>query len=168
MASRVLADARALVLFAAWAPQQIERALELGEEFREIAVSFLAVAERVDRRLDAAIAMGERLDGRAAELIELGVSVRELGRRFDERGAEISERANRVAETGEELIAVLPAFERAVAMAAPLEGAIDRVGRLVDMLPGGAAARRRTEQAAETARGERPGSEDPAPRAADA
>jgi hypothetical protein len=60
------------------------------------------------------------------------------------------DRANKVTETGAELIAVLPAFERAIEMATPLEGAIDRFGRLVDRLPGGA-ARRRAEQAAETA-----------------
>jgi hypothetical protein len=80
--------------------------------------------------------------------------MRELGFRFDERGGELVDRANRVAETGEELIAVLPAFERAVEMATPLEGAIDRFGRFVDLLPGGA-ARRRAEQAAEAATAER-------------
>jgi hypothetical protein len=36
---------------------------------------------------------------------------------------------------------MLPTLERAIEMASPLEGAIDRVGRLVDRLPGGAARR---------------------------
>jgi hypothetical protein len=80
----------------------------------------------------------------------MGKGMQDLGQRVDQRGAEIVDRANRVTETGAELIAVLPALERAVEMATPLEGAIDRFGRLVDRLPGGA-ARRRTEQATETA-----------------
>jgi hypothetical protein len=66
----------------------------------------------------------------------------ELGDRIDARGAEIVDRATRVADTGAELIAVLPAFERALEMATPLEGAIDRFGRFVDRLPGGAVRRR--------------------------
>ena len=47
-----------------------------------------------------------------------------------------------MAETGSELIGVLLAFERALQMATPLEGAIDRFGRLVDRLPGGTQQRR--------------------------
>jgi hypothetical protein len=86
--------------------------------------------------------LGERLDARAAELIELGDGIRELGGDIDARGAEIVDRAGQVVETGSELIAVLPAFERALEMATPLEGAIDRFGRLVDRLPGGAQRRR--------------------------
>jgi hypothetical protein len=93
------------------------------------------------------IALGERLDSRVDDLLELGANVQELGARIDDRGAELVDRANRVSETGAELIAVLPALERAIEMATPLEGAIDRFGRLVDRLPGGA-TRRRAEQAA--------------------
>jgi len=68
--------------------------------------------------------------------------MRDLGDRIDVRGGEIADRAGQVVETGAELIAVLPAFERALEMATPLEGAIDRFGRLVDRLPGGATRRR--------------------------
>jgi hypothetical protein len=71
-----------------------------------------------------------------------------LGKRVDKRGAEIVDRGDEivagaasVAETGSELIGMLPALERAIEMASPLEGAIDRFGRLVDRLPGGQARR---------------------------
>jgi hypothetical protein len=67
--------------------------------------------------------------------------MQKLGQQVDARGAEIVDRATRVVETGSELIGVLPALERALEMASPLEGAIDRFGRLVDRLPGGAARR---------------------------
>lgn len=150
VAGRIVADFDAVVRFARVAPAQIERGLELAEAIADTVAALASAADGFDQRFKAAIALGDQLDGRIAELIALGASIRDLGYRFDERGGELVERANRVAETGEELIAVLPAFERAVEMAAPLEGAIDRFGRLVDRLPGGT-ARRRAEQAAETA-----------------
>jgi hypothetical protein len=121
----------------------------------------LEIAERLDRRAEAVMSLGERLDERAVELLELGATMRDLGHRIDDRGAEIVERASQVVETGGELITVLPAFERALEMATPLEGAIDRFGRLVDRLPGGG-ARRRGELAGEPGEipppGRRPGS----------
>ena len=154
LASRVVADAGAVIRLVRGAPSQIERALDLAQELAQVGAALASATDRFDQRFEAMIALGEQLDSRADELITLVESMRELGYRFDERGGELIERANRVAETGEELIAVLPAFERAVEMATPLEGAIDRFGRFVDLLPGGA-ARRRAEQVAEAAGVER-------------
>jgi hypothetical protein len=145
--NRVLSDLSAIASAARTAPAQLELILELGEEIAAIGQSVLAVAQRLDQRAEAIMALGERLDARGNELIKLGTSIEELGRRIDARGIEIVDGAGRVADTGGELIAVLPALERAVAMATPLEGAIDRFGRLVDRLPGGT-ARRRAEQIA--------------------
>src|SRR5579884_642726 len=125
--NRVLGDLGAIARAARRAPAQLDRVLELGEEIAAIGHGVLAVAER--------------LDDRAVQLIELGAQMRELGEHIDARGAEIVERVTRVADTGEELIGVLPALERAIEMATPLEGAIDRFGRLVDRLPGGVRAR---------------------------
>jgi len=71
--------------------------------------------------------LGERVDKRGTEMVEAG--------------DEIVASAARLSETGSELIGALPALERAIEMASPLEGAIDRFGRLVDRLPGGAARR---------------------------
>jgi hypothetical protein len=139
---RVLSDLGAVARFARSAPAKLDRVLELGEDMAGIGYAVLAIAERLDARADAIMVLGERLDRRAVELIELGESMRELGERVDSRGAEIVEGATKVADTGGELIGVLPAFERALEMATPLEGAIDRFGRLVDRLPGGTARRR--------------------------
>ena len=154
--NRMLTDLAAVARLARSAPRQLDRILELGEEIAAIGHQVLDVAERLDRRAgaimelgerldrraEAFMALGERLDGRAADLIEVGDGIRELGARIDARGEEIVDRAGRVVETGTELITVLPAFERALEMATPLEGAIDRFGRLVDRLPGGATRRR--------------------------
>jgi hypothetical protein len=140
--NRALSDLGAIARMARVAPAQLDRVLELGEEIAQIGYRVLDIAERLDRRAEEVVTLGERLDARAGELLDLGVTIRELGDRFDSRGAEIVDRATRVVETGTELIAVLPAFERAVEMASPLEGAIDRFGRLVDRLPGGVTRRR--------------------------
>ena len=143
VANRVVTDLGAIARFATMAPAQFERMLELGEEIASIGRQVLEIAERLDRRAEAIMILGERLDSRAAELVELGAQMRDLGGRIDYRGGEIVERAGQVVETGTELIAVMPTFERALEMATPLEGAIDRFGRLVDRLPGGGARRAR-------------------------
>ncbi len=142
MVNRLVSDLSAVARAARTAPLQLRQILELGEEIATIGRTVLAVAERLDRRAEAIMQLGERLDQRAAELLELGREMGELGHRIDVRGAEIVDGASRVANTGNELITVLPAFERALEMASPLEGAIDRFGRLVDRLPGGTARRR--------------------------
>ncbi len=142
----MLSDLAAVARLARVAPAQFDRLLELGEEIAAIGRSVLEITERLDERADAIMLLGERLDARADELVRMGAEMREVGHRIDTRGGEIVDSANRVAETGSELIAVLPAFERALEMATPLEGAIDRFGRLVDRLPGGGATRRRVEE----------------------
>jgi hypothetical protein len=139
--NRALADLGAIARLASSAPAQFDRMLELGEQIAAIGRDLLEIGERLDRRAEAVLVIGNRLDERAAELLELGGSLQGLGEQVDARGAEIADRATRVVDTGSELIGVLPTLERALAMASPLEGAIDRFGRLVDRLPGGAARR---------------------------
>lgn len=146
--NRALSDVAAIARLARSAPAQIDRVLELGEEVAGIGRSILQIAERLDRRAAAIMELGDRLDRRADELVQLGSEMRDVGYRVEHRGGEIVESANRVVETGSELVTVLPAFERALEMATPLEGAIDRFGRLVDRLPGGAARRRAEERLA--------------------
>jgi hypothetical protein len=161
----LLSDVAAIARTARDAHAQLDRILELGEEMAAIGRSVLAIAERLDARAEAIldlgdrldhraeailalgerldrrgetlIVQGERLEGRGTDLIDLGARIMELGERIDARGAEITDRATLVADTASELIAVLPTLERALQMATPLEGAIDRFGRLVDRLPGG-------------------------------
>jgi hypothetical protein len=132
--NRVVTDVTDAARLARVAPAQLERLLELGEEIAAIGRQILVIAERLDERADAIMALGERLDRRAEEVLELGTTVAATGVQINERGAEI-------VETGAELIAVMPTFERALDMATPLEGAIDRFGRLVDRLPGGGTRR---------------------------
>ena len=154
--NRALSDLSALARAARRAPEQLDRLLTLGEELATIGHGMLELGERVDRRAEgilslgermdvqaaAILALGDRIDTRAEGLLELGGQMREIGDQIDHRGAELVDRAGQVAQTGNELVGMLPTLERAIAMTTPLEGAIDRVGRLVDRLPGGAARRR--------------------------
>jgi hypothetical protein len=148
---RVVSDLGAIARAAPRVPAQLDRMLELGEEIAAIGRSVLQVAERLDERAESILELGARLDGRAesilelggrldertTELIDLGTRMHALGDRVDARGAEVADQAGAVVETTAELITVLPTLERALQMATPLEGAIDRFGRLVDRLPGG-------------------------------
>jgi hypothetical protein len=144
MVSRALTDLGAIARMARTAPAQLERILELGEEMADIGRGVLEIAERLDERADAALSLGERLDARAAELLKLGHKMEKMGKRFDKRAGEVVERGDelvasseRVTEAASDLIRMLPALERALEMASPLEGAIDRFGRFFDRLPGG-------------------------------
>jgi hypothetical protein len=137
VANRIASDVAALARLARAAPAQLDRMLELGEEIASIGRGLLEIAERLDRRAEAVMVLGDRLDRRAGELIDLGGNMQLLGEQVDARGAQIVDRAAAVVQTGSELINVLPALERALEMATPLEGAIDRFGRFVDRLPGG-------------------------------
>jgi len=163
--NRILSDISAIARAARQAPDQLDRMLELGEEIADIGRAVLEIAERLDERAAAILTLGERLDeragailllgeqldaraeailelggrldGRTSDLIDLGVRIHDLGYRVDARGAEVANQANAVVESANELITVMPTLERALALATPLEGAIDRFGRLVDRLPGG-------------------------------
>jgi hypothetical protein len=165
--NRAVSDLSAIARLARSAPAQLDRMLELGEEIASIGRGVLEMTERLDRRADAVLTLGERINDRATELLALGEQINALGERIDERGSEIVDRAGKVVQTGAELITMMPAFERALEMATPLEGAIDRFGRLVDRLPGGAgrAPTRRPATRDQTARSSPdPTTDPPAPR----
>jgi hypothetical protein len=157
--ARALSDLAALARAARRAPEQLERMLTLAEEIVAIGGQVLELGERIDSRAEAMLALGERIDARAEALLALGGQIdasgaalldsaqgmSELGERIDARGAEIVDRATRVVQSAGDLIGVLPTLERAIEMTTPLEGAIDRFGRLVDRLPGGNVRRRGVE-----------------------
>jgi hypothetical protein len=140
--ARIMSDLGALAGLARSAPAQLDRLLALGDEVTAIGRGVLALGARLDQRAGEITALGERLDVRTAELLELGTSISALGDRIDTRGQEIVERADQVVQTGNAVVDALPTLERALELATPLEGAIDRVGRFVDRLPGGTGARR--------------------------
>jgi hypothetical protein len=52
------------------------------------------------------------------------------------QGERVVAAAREVADRGAELAAALPVMQRAVEMAEPLEGVVERLGRVADRLPG--------------------------------
>jgi hypothetical protein len=106
-----------------------ERALKLLEQLDARGESVLKLGKRIDERGKAMVKLGEEIDARAGALLG-------LGERIDERGSVLAANAEEVANRAAELIGVLPTLERAVAIATPLEGAVERLGRMVDRLPG--------------------------------
>jgi hypothetical protein len=94
--------------------------------------------ERMDARADEILALGASIDARGESIVELGDRLHGLGSEIYEQGVLIEQRAQEVAARGEELVAMLPTLEAAVALVTPLEGTVERLGRIVDRLPGGA------------------------------
>lgn len=96
----------------------------------------LEVAETIDHRMERVLEIGERIDARADAVLELGEQLLEVGTLANERAVLMTEAAREVAVRGAEVAAALPTMERAVAIAQPLEGTVERLGRIVDRLPG--------------------------------
>ena len=132
-------------------PSLILRALDDLHAIAQAAASLEDVEQRINERLGAIVALGEGVDERLAEVLELGDRIVALGGRvdlIDERagailatGERVEQSAKDVAVVGRQIADALPVLQRAITMAEPLEGAVERLGRIVDRLPGGMRAR---------------------------
>ncbi|MCW3015156.1 MAG: hypothetical protein JWO02_2248 [Solirubrobacterales bacterium] len=103
----------------------------------ELLANLDARAERIETQLDRGIAVGRELERRGAEIAA-------MGQRFDKLGDALMAEARstqavgmEIALRGSEIAAALPLLQRALDLGEPLEGAIERAGRIVDRLPGG-------------------------------
>lgn len=148
---RALVDLAAVERLVRGAPAQINSMLGLGEEIVAIGYRVLEIFERLDERAESMGELGERLDERAGQLIAVGEQMSTMGDHIDQRGSEIVASAELVSQTAHELMLVLPTLERALDLATPLEGAIDRFGRFVDRFPGASTTRRRQQPPSEDA-----------------
>ena len=110
----------------------------VGTQLMERADAAVELLERIDARADEILALGASIDARGQSIVELGGQLHALGSEIHSQGVLIEERAAEVAVRGQELVATLPTLEAAVALVTPLEGAVERLGRMVDRLPGGA------------------------------
>jgi len=130
---RALDDLHVLAQAAAELPAIEARLTERIDALDARAEGILAFGERIDARAEAILALGERIDARAGEIVAVGDrvdGVMAVGDRLDARAAE-------VAAAGREVAAAIPTLQRAVELSLPLEGAVERLGRFVDRLPGG-------------------------------
>jgi hypothetical protein len=86
--------------------------------------------EAMQKQLDRALTLGEAIESHGSSMVE-------LGGRMEVHSEALLEIGARIAERGGEIVAALPALERAVAIATPLEGTVERLGRALDRIPGG-------------------------------
>jgi methyl-accepting chemotaxis protein len=104
---------------------QLATVIDVARQIEARGEEAIATAERIDRQARAALRLARRVDQRVVEVLAASET--------------ISERALEVAARGAEVAAALPLLQRALELAEPLEGAVERFGRIVDRLPGAVA-----------------------------
>jgi len=134
---RALDDLHTVATVAVTVSGQIERILVLGERIDARAEAILSLGERIDDRAEAILTLGHRIDGQADTIIAMGERLGAQGEALVAHGVLIQDRAKDVADRAGEIIEALPLIERAIGLAMPLEGAVERLGRVADRLPGG-------------------------------
>lgn len=98
----------------------------------QLLASLDETAREVQQQIDVLMTRAEHVERRIDGLLEMGDQVlKEI--------PDIQRSAHEVAVRGAEVAAALPLLERAIAIADPLEGTVERLGRIVDRLPGGRA-----------------------------
>ncbi|MCW2998776.1 MAG: hypothetical protein JWN65_2325 [Solirubrobacterales bacterium] len=96
-----------------------------------------ARAERIEKQLDSGIALGHALEQRGMEIAAMGRQLDKLGDALMAEARSTQMVGREIAVRGAEIAAALPLLQRALDLGEPLEGAIERAGRIVDRLPGG-------------------------------
>jgi hypothetical protein len=134
---RALDDLHTMATVAVQVSGQIDRMLVLGERIDARAEAILALGERIDDRAEAILTLGGRIDGQAETIISMGDRLGDQGDQLIAHGLLIQDRAKEVSDRAADLIEALPLLERAIGLALPLEGAVERLGRVADRLPGG-------------------------------
>jgi hypothetical protein len=130
-------------------PAQLDALLEQAEE----ATGLLLRIESLGREL---LVLGARIDARGEELVSTGERMDLLAESVLMQGRAIEGAAREVAARGAQVVEALPTLQRAVELAEPLEGVVERVGRLADRLPGGRRVSTHVTQAADADEGPMP------------
>ncbi len=122
-----------------------ERALDRLDTLEEKFDLMLAMGERIESQAAEIIELGERVSAQAEELGGLGTRMETLGRDVLQQGVVLQSQADAMVASAGELAEALPTIEQAVTMVSPLEGAVQRLGRTIDRLPGGRPRRQEEE-----------------------
>ncbi len=117
--------------------RQLAAALELGERILGLGERIAELGERVEARGGDLVAAADRADVLAQSVVGSAERLEALGREVLAQGEVIERRAAEVAAAGTDVATAIPTLRRAVELTTPLEGAVERLGRFVDRLPGG-------------------------------
>ena len=134
---RALEDVGAIARVARELPERLDTLEARADKVQEQLDRALAIGETIASNSAAMVELGQRIEARGESMVELGERMIVLGDTVLERSVVISDRAKEVADRGAEVAAALPMLERAVSIATPLEGTVERLGRALDRLPGG-------------------------------
>lgn len=88
------------------------------------------IAEDNNQRMRAIEAHAAAIQGQVDTAVEVGRSLVAEGRRIEKAAKQVTDRAG-------DVVAAIPVLEQALALTQPLEGAVSRLGRFLDNLPGG-------------------------------
>jgi hypothetical protein len=103
----------------------------------------VGIAEDTNRRMRAIEEQAVSLQGQLDAVVEIGNEVVSVGKKFESgarsiiaEGKRIEDAAKQVADRAADVIAAIPVLEQALVFAQPLEGAVQRLGRFLENLPG--------------------------------
>jgi hypothetical protein len=137
LVGRALDDLGAVARVARELPDRLDTLEARAEKVQEQFDRALVIGETIADNSAAMVELGRSIEARGEALVELGERMIVLGDTILDRSTLIADRAKEVADRGSEVAQALPVLERAVAMASPLEGTVERLGRALDRLPGG-------------------------------
>lgn len=103
--------------------EQLGEAILIARQIEERGREAIEMAGRIDTRAQAILDLADRVDDRAAEIMAEAKVIQLTA-------AEVAVRGGQVADA-------LPLLQRALEIAEPLESTVERLGRLIDRLPGG-------------------------------
>jgi hypothetical protein len=118
-------------------PLLVFRALEDIHTLARTAPRIVELGERIADMGERMLDLGERIDARGDQIIAMGNQFEALGDVMAGEARATQAAAVDVVSAAREILGALPLLEQAVALGAPLEGAVERIGRMVDRLPGG-------------------------------
>ena len=113
---RVVDDVGAIAAAARVLPARVQELDERAARMQDQLDRALALGEKIADNTAAMVAMAERVESRGESMVELGERMITLGNAVTEQSQSIA---------------------RAHAIATPLEGTVERLGRALDRLPGG-------------------------------
>ena len=87
-------------------------------------------AARMQDQLDRALDLGEKIADHTAAMVA-------MAERVESRGQSMIDLGERMIALGNTVTAQSESISRALAIATPLEGTVERLGRALDRLPGG-------------------------------
>ena len=137
LVTRALDDLGAIARVARELPERLDTLEARAEKVQEQLDRALGIGETIADNSAAMVELGRNIEARGEAMVDLGERMIVLGNTVLDRSNVIADRAKEVADRGADVAAALPVLERAVSMASPLEGTVERLGRALDRLPGG-------------------------------